>query len=148
MPRIDLPDSQWADVREDLGKAPRRLAKEIGAAQAALASLPSFAAVRNAARAAGEDGVESAAADLSTQIAPDDIPAMMPLMDRMREAQVLALVTAWSYGPDVTASALDEIPEDAFDILVAEAEKRTTAAQGATKAELLDPTPPPAVSNV
>lgn len=146
MSRINLPDGQWADVRDDFGKAPRRLTKAIGAAQVKLAALPSFAAIREAAKQAAAAGVEQAASDLSKEISSDDIPAVMPLMDDMREAQVLALVVAWSFDLPLTRESLDELPADAFDVLAAEAEKRSTV-ETATKADLLDPTQPPAVSN-
>lgn len=111
-----------------------------------MAALPSFAAIRNAAKTADTTDIEGAASNLSKEISPEDIPLMMPLMDRMKEAQVLALVTTWSFDLPLTAESLDELPEDAFDVLAAEAEKRTAAA-ATTKADLLDPTQPPAVSN-
>jgi hypothetical protein len=144
--RIELPDGAWADVRDDIGKAPRRLTKAIGAAQIAMAALPSFAAIRNAAKTADTTDIENAASNLSQNMSAEDIPLMMPLMDRMKEAQVLALVTAWSFDLPITAESLDELPEDAFDVLAAEAEKRTAAA-ATKKADLLDPTQLPVVSN-
>lgn len=138
MPRIDLPDDAWADVREDLGKAPRKLVKRITAVQVKMASLPSFAAIREAARNSANP--VAAAAQLQDQVSADDLPVMMPLMDEMREAQVLALVKAWSYG-DVTAEMLDNIPGDAFDVLATEADKRAAVSAENTRAALLDPTP-------
>ena len=144
MPRIDLPDDQWADVRESLDQAPRKLVKRITAVQVQMAGLPSFAAVRQAAK--DSDQVERAATTLSESVSSEDLPVMLPLMDALREAQILALVKAWSYG-DVTAEVLDEIPEGAFQILAAEADKRSADAAEKTRAQLLDPTPLPVASN-
>lgn len=146
MPRIELPDDQWADVRDDLDKAPRKFTKAIGAVQAEMASLPSFAEVRNAAREAGETDIAAAAANLSQHMSTEDIPLMMPMLERLKEAKVLALVTAWSFDLPLEAGSLDELPADAFEALAAEAEKRTAAAVN-SKAALLDPTRASAASN-
>ena len=144
MPRITLPGDQWADVRESLDQAPRKFIKRITAVQVQMAGLPSFAAIRATAQSADEP--EVAAAELSKQVSAEDLPVMLPLMDALREAQILALVKEWSFG-DVTAEALEEIPEGAFQILATEADKRAGEVAEKTRAQLLDPTPLPVASN-
>jgi hypothetical protein len=132
MARIELPDGAWAEVRDDLQKAPRRLTKAIDEAQMKLASLPSILA-------AAKSGVTDRAA-VADLITADDMTRMQPLSDAVNDATIVALVTAWSFDSPISIESLDELPADAYAALVADAENRS-GVKGVTKADLLDPTP-------
>lgn len=133
MALVVLPDDAHADLRDDINKAPRSLMRDIAAVEMRIASLPSFAANR-AAQLVGE----------TTKVVVDaaDMVDAGHLIEQLNVAQILACVTAWSFGP-VTAEVLDHIPSDAFDVLAAEVEKRTSKPTAPTRAELADPTQPP-----
>lgn len=133
MSTVTLPDGASADLRDDINKAPRFLMREISAVEMRIAALPSLAA-KFAARVAGD--TEKVSADIS------DIVDAGGLIEELNAAQILAAVISWSFGP-VTAEILDRIPSDAFELLAAEAEKRTPKTTAPTRAELADPTQPP-----
>jgi hypothetical protein len=146
MERISLPDGAWADIREDVRKAPRKFTKLIDEAETRMASLPYFDVIR---KASLTKDVEAEATKLESLITPEDIIGMSPILSNLNEARILALVVNWSFEhlPVVLAS-LDELPGDVFDALAAEADKRTKAPETETLAALADPTQLPAVTSV
>lgn len=142
MPHVTLPGGGWADIRENIQKAPRRLFKAVAAVQVEIAALPAFAAMRGAAEGAD---AQDAAASLAETMDPAQVGQIQPLIEKLREAQIIAMVTAWSYQQPVTVDALDELPEEVFEALAAAVDAQMAPA--AAGSDLMDPTREPVGSN-
>lgn len=141
--RITLPGGAWADLRDSLADAPRRLTKAITAASAKAAALPHFQAIRQATHD-GEADVASTADALRNEMTPAEIAEAMPIIEETQDVQALALIEAWSYQHPLTREGLEELPTGAYDVLIAEAGKRANrpmVASEKTLAAMADPTP-------
>lgn len=114
--RENLPDGGWADLR-DRADISERLRRPIRAIQMKLARDPAFASVVKAAQAKGIHGVkdldEGEAAEMAAQMGDESAAALDELNDRL----ILARVAGWSYGDEVTADALLDLPGPAYDRL-------------------------------
>lgn len=125
MNRVQLPDNAWADLRDNIDAAPRRLVRAVEAAERALTMVDGFQEIVDA-----ED---------KKTVLPQ-IVASLPLVEDVQSAQVLAFVTAWSYALPVTADGLGEIPSGAYEALVEEVEKLIKPVAAVTLADMADPT--------
>lgn len=144
MSRVEVPGG-WAELRERLSAAPRRLVRPVNDIRVQMTSLPLFAPVLDKLKEAGDAPVADVVQSVP-QADPADIAALLALMDKLREAQVLALVQSWSFDQPISVEGLDELPQEVFDALAAEADKRS-GNDDATMAEVADPTPAGDASN-
>ncbi|MFI2184618.1 hypothetical protein [Streptomyces sioyaensis] len=114
--RHQLPGDAWADLR-DTADVSERLRRPIKAIQMKLARDPAFAGVVAKAKADGvasmADIDETEAADMATAIGEESLALMDDLSDRL----ILSRVAGWSFGPEVTADALLDLPGGAYDAL-------------------------------
>nr|WP_202447227.1 hypothetical protein [Streptomyces sp. SID5468] len=113
-----MPDGGWADLR-DPADISERLRRPIRAIQMKLAKDPAFAEVVKAAQAKGAQAVremdEAAAAQVAAQMGDESAG----LLDELNDRAILARVAGWSYGPEVTADALLDLPGPTYDRLKA-----------------------------
>lgn len=153
--RIELPDGDWADVR-DPKKVPERLRRPVREAALNLQqALPEDQRRRNIkmsqepAQVAEPDVQEAFGAPpidelVADEAKKDELPFLptaeqQSLVDVYNEALLVSIVAAWSFG-DVTVDAVRDLPGDSFDILLKYAAK--DGAEGAADSLAADPSAP------
>lgn len=132
--RVDLPDGEWAEIR-DPAKTPERLRRPVREAAIDLQrSMPEDqrrGTVKvDAPRNVADDEVRSAFGappidDLVADNTPDENAlAYLPTSDQQKyadlynEALLLSVITSWSYENDVTIQGVRDLPGDAYDELL------------------------------
>lgn len=122
MSRIELPDGEWAELR-DPKKVPERLRRPAKAASFEMyrtrqkqleetASTASPAAPAAGAWGAPPEDEVAPPVDDGTGYSLDQITASV-------DAGIVALVASWSFGDVVTEDTLLDLPSDAYDAIVA-----------------------------
>ncbi|MDH6123445.1 hypothetical protein [Kitasatospora sp. GP82] len=113
MKRETLTAGGWADLR-DPGEIPERLRRPVRKLQMLMAGNPAFSTVvEHAADGAAPAVDEKQAAQMAAQMGEDGIDLVFQLQDR----SILQRVMGWSYGPDVTLDALQNLPGAVYDEL-------------------------------
>ena len=100
--RVDLPRGDWADLRDNPAQMPNKYREPV---------------VRAVYEARAQATVDDQGNLVEYSMPYEAVNAMM-------RAAAVALVESWSYAlpvPSEDASQLDEIPGDAYDVLVAKA---------------------------
>lgn len=156
--RIELPDDEWADIR-DPKKVSERLRRPVRQAAIALQqSLPEDqrrANLKVAEKALGEAEPEVQAAfgappidDLVAEeeakkqelFLPDEI--QQANVDAYNEALLLSVVAAWSFGDTVDVESLRDLPGDAYDVLLETVRKFGADVEGDADSLAADPSTP------
>lgn len=156
--RINLPDGEWADIR-DPKKVPERLRRPVREAALNLQqSLPedqrrTTVKVSDEPEHVAEEDVQSAfgappVEALLEQTAEEDkkkaeyLPTaeQQELADVYNEVLIASVVVAWSYEEAVTIEAIRDLPGDAYDELLSEIRK--LGAEGADESLASDPSAP------
>jgi len=115
MKHVTLTSGGWADLR-DPAEVPERLRRPVRRLQMALAANPAFASVVKDATTKGVAAVE----EISDEQAAEMVAQMgdsYDLIDQLNDRLVLQRVMGWSFGPDVTLDALQDLPGAAYDEL-------------------------------
>jgi len=114
--RQTLPNDGWADLR-DPAEVPERLRRPVRHIQMRLAKDPAFTSVVAKAKTDGVAAVADIGEDDAVQMATAMGEDAMTLMDDLNDRIVLSRVAGWSYGPDVTLAALQDLPGAVYDRL-------------------------------
>ncbi|MFB7905233.1 hypothetical protein ACFC1T_02225 [Kitasatospora sp. NPDC056076] len=128
MQHVMLKAGGWVDLRPP-AEVPERLRRPVRRLQMALAASPAFADVVKDATTKGV----AAVSDISDEQAAAMVTQMgdsYDLIDQLNDRLVISRVMGWSFGPDVTLDALQDLPGAAYD------ELRALCADGALDAGL------------
>ena len=157
--RFELPDGDWADLR-DPKKTPERLRRPVRQAAISLqklvpddqkkpevvVSVPSELAEPEVQSAFGTPPIDALIEEAKPDEEEDTLPSEeeQAAVDAYNEVVILAVVTAWSFG-DVTLEGVRDLPGDAYDALVLhirELNKPTVEAEGNDDSLASDPSAP------
>ena len=168
MARLDLPDSNYAELR-DAKKVPERLRRPVRLAALALQrTLPegqrqklqtsvkvdelkapeASEDVRNAFGAPPIDALAESAGVTPTPASEADEEIELPTDEQQRAADeynallVTAFVTSWSFGDAVSAEAVQDLPGDAYDALLEEVRRLNKGDEEDEESLASDPSTP------
>ena len=124
MSRIELPDDAWAEIR-DPKKVPERLRRPAKAAsfemyQSRQKALEETASTTTPAAPEGAGAWGAPPTPEPTVEIDDGTSYTLEQIQASVDAGIIALVSAWSFGDEVSEDVLLDLPSDAYDALVTE----------------------------
>jgi hypothetical protein len=111
MQRVTLKAGGWADLR-DVAEIPERLRRPVRRIQMLLAGSPAFADVAKDGPASAADITDEQAAAMAAKLGDS-----YDLIDQLQDRSIMQRVMGWSYGPEVTLDALQDLPGVVYDEL-------------------------------
>ncbi|MET7982521.1 hypothetical protein [Streptomyces sp. NPDC005281] len=114
--RHQLPGDGWADLRA-MDEVPERLRRPVRTIQMKLAQNPAFAEVVKDAQSSGVKAVQDIDEAQAVQMAAAMGDDALELMDDLNDRLIVSRVVGWSYGPEVTLDALQDLPGKVYDQL-------------------------------
>lgn len=139
MDTINLPDGHSAMMRESLAKTPRKYVRAIE--EAKMRSTMVLSQVPKELLNADGDIEAHELVKAVAALPAESQATFLGMNGTLKDLQIVALVSEWSYPFPISIDSLGELPADAYDVLAAEAEERSKfAVDEATLAAMADPT--------